>query len=132
VARGGYILAEADKPTPDVILVATGSEVALCVAAREELAKSGISARVVSMPCWELFEAQDDAYKSQVFPESVTARVGVELGVQQGWERYLGLKGRFIGMSGFGASAPDKVLMQKFGFTVEHVVSEARKAAGKS
>ena len=130
VAKGGYILADADKPRPDVILIATGSEVSLCVSARDELAKSGIAARVVSMPCWELFDAQDQAYRDQVLPPAVTARVGVELGVRQGWDRYIGSGGRFVGMDRFGASAPESVLMKKYGFTVEHVVEEARKAVG--
>jgi transketolase len=110
----------------------TGSEVALCVGARDELARSGIAARVVSLPCWELFEAQDASYREQVLPPGVAARVAVELGVEQGWDRYLGSQGRFIGMHRFGASAPDKVLMQKFGFTVEHIVAEAKKSLGKA
>jgi len=128
-ARGGYVLADAPQGKPDVILLATGSEVALCVAAREQLHAEGIAARVVSLPCWELFDAQDQAYRDAVLPPQITARVAVELGVRQGWDRYLGPRGQFIGMDRFGASAPEGVLMKKYGFTVEHVVATAKLAA---
>jgi transketolase len=126
-ARGAYILADAPGK-PDVILMGTGSEVSLCVEAYEKLKAEGIKARVVSMPSWEIFEHQDAAYKENVFPSAVTARVSVEMASTFGWERYVGLKGRKIGMHRFGASAPLKDLLKFFGFTVDAVVAEARKA----
>ena len=129
VARGAYVLADSDNP--QVILMATGSEVSLCVEAYEQLKAEGIAARVVSMPCWELFEDQDQAYRDSVLPPQVTARVAVETAVQQGWERYLGFGGRFIGMHSFGASAPVKDVMKRFGFTVDNVVAQAKDALGK-
>lgn len=131
VARGGYILADAAGGKPEVIIMGTGSELSLCVSAYEELTKAGVKARVVSLPCFELFDEQPDAYREQVLPGGVTARVGVEVGVRQSWDRYLGLKGRFVGLHRFGGSAPFKVLMQKFGITAEHVVAEAKAALGK-
>ncbi len=124
LARGAYVLADSDHP--QVILMATGSEVSLCVQAYEQLQTEGIAARVVSMPCWELFEEQDEAYRESVLPSSITARVAVETAVRQGWDRYLGTAGRFIGMSSFGASAPVKDVMRHFGFTVENVVAQAK------
>jgi transketolase len=127
-AKGAYILADAPGGKPDVILMATGSEVSLCVDAYEKLKAEGIPARVVSMPSWEIFEQQDAAYKESVLPSSVTARVSVEMAATFGWERYVGLKGRKIGMHRFGASAPLKDLLKFFGFTVDAVVTEARKA----
>ena len=126
VQRGGYILADAADGKPDVILIATGSEVGLCVEAHEQLTAEGVKARVVSMPCWELFDAQPAAYRDEVLPPDVTRRVGVEMGVKQGWERYIGDGGKFIGMCGFGASAPAGVLLKHFGFTVENVVAAAK------
>lgn len=127
-ARGAYILADAPGGKPDVILMGTGSEVSLCIDAYERLKAEGISARVVSMPSWEIFEHQDAAYKESVFPPTITARVSVEMASTFGWERYVGLKGRKIGMHRFGASAPLKDLLKFFGFTVDAVVAEARKA----
>jgi transketolase len=127
-ARGAYILADAPSGKPDVILMGTGSEVSLCVEAYEKLKTEGISARVVSMPSWEIFEQQDAAYKESVLPSSVTARVSVEMAATFGWERYVGLKGRKVGMHRFGASAPLKDLLKFFGFTADVVVAEARKA----
>lgn len=126
--RGAYILADAPGGKPDVILMGTGSEVSLCVEAYEKLAAEGIAARVVSMPSWDIFERQDAAYKESVLPSSVTARVSVEMATTFGWERYVGLKGKKIGMHRFGASAPLKDLLKYFGFTVDAVVAEARKA----
>jgi transketolase len=126
LARGAYILADAPGGKPQVILMATGSEVSLCVAAYERLTATGVRARVVSMPCFEWFAQQPQAYRDEVLPPAVTARVGVELGVRQGWEQWLGPQGAFIGMDHFGASAPLKVLLDKFGFTAEHVVSTAQ------
>ena len=127
-AKGAYVLADAPGGKPDVILMATGSEVSLCVEAYEKLKTEGIKARVVSMPSWEIFEQQDDAYKKSVLPPDVTARVSVEMAATLGWERYVGLKGRKIGMVRFGASAPLKDLLKFFGFTVDRVLTEARQA----
>jgi transketolase len=127
-ARGAYVLADAPNGKPDVILISTGSEVSLCVEAYERLKEEGIQARVVSMPSWDIFEQQDAAYKESVLPASVTARVSVEMAATFGWERYVGLKGRKIGMHRFGASAPLKDLLKFFGFTADAVVAEARKA----
>ncbi len=131
-ARGAYILADAPGGKPDVILMGTGSEVSLCVEAFERLKAEGIKARVVSMPCWEIFDRQDAAYKESVLPSSVTARVSVEMAATFGWERYVGLKGRKIGMHRFGASAPLKDLLKFFGFTADAVVAEARKAIAEN
>jgi len=126
LARGAYILAEAAGGKPDVILMGTGSEVQICVAAAERLAAEKIAARVVSMPSWELFERQDEAYRHQVLPPEVTARVAVEQAATMGWDRYVGPTGRVVAMHTFGASAPLKVLLTKFGFTADHVIEEAR------
>ncbi|NLK40541.1 MAG: transketolase, partial [Planctomycetes bacterium] len=115
--KGAYVLVKVDKP--DVLLLATGSEVQLALAAGETLAAEGIKAQVVSMPCWELFEAQDAAYKESVIPSAVKARVGVEAGVRLGWDRWLGSCGEFVGMHTFGASGPFKVCFEKFGITAE-------------
>ncbi|MEX2561369.1 MAG: transketolase C-terminal domain-containing protein, partial [Pirellulales bacterium] len=128
LARGAYVLADAPSGRPDVLLLASGSEVSLCVAAHELLAKEGIQARVVSMPSWELFEAQDEPYRRAVLPAEVEARVAVEAGVIQGWHKYLGPRGRFVGMTRFGASAPGAELMRYLGFTPQNVVAEAKKA----
>ncbi len=130
LARGGYILADAPDGKPQVILIASGSEVAPCLEARERLAAEGIQARVVSMPCWELFDAQPEAYRNEVLPPEADARVGVELGVEFGWRKYLGPRGRFVGMNGFGASAPAGVLLKHFGMTPENIAAEARAALG--
>ena len=127
-AKGAYVLADAPAGKPDVILIGTGSEVSLCVEAYEKLKAEGIQARVVSMPSWDIFEQQDAAYKESVLPSSVTARVSVEMAATFGWERYVGLKGRKVGMHRFGASAPLKDLLKFFGFTADAVVAEARKA----
>jgi transketolase len=126
--KGGYVLADAPGGKPDVILMATGSEVSLCVDAYEKLKAEGIKPRVVSLPSWEIFEQQDAAYKESVLPSNVTARVSVEMAATFGWDRYTGLKGRKIGMHRFGASAPLKDLLKFFGFTVENVVAEAHAA----
>jgi transketolase len=111
-----------------VLLLATGSEVALCLTAYEQLAAEGIRARVVSMPSWELFDRQPDAYRASVLPAAVTARVAVEQASMLGWSRYVGVAGEIIGMHTFGASAPLKALQTKFGFTPERVVEAAREA----
>ncbi len=131
VAKGAYVLADAAGGKPDVILIATGSELQLAVAAYEQLKAEGVKARVVSMPCWEWFDQQSAAYRESVLPSGVTARVSVEMGSTLGWERYVGLKGKAIGMHSFGASAPLKDLLKKFGFEVDNVVAAAREVLGK-
>jgi transketolase len=131
VAKGAYVLSDAPGGKPDLILMGTGSELSLCVAAQEKLAAEGVKARVVSIPSFELFERQDSAYKESVLPAVVTARVTVEMASTFGWDRYAGPKGKMIGMHTFGASAPLKDLLKKFGFTVENVVAKAKEAMGK-
>jgi transketolase len=126
LARGAYVLADAPGSQPDVLLLATGSEIYLCLEAFEELSKEGIKTRVVSMPSWELFERQDQAYRDSVLPSAVTARVSVEMASTFGWTRYVGTSGHSIGMHSFGASAPLKALQKHFGFTVEHIVAAAK------
>jgi transketolase len=127
VAKGGYVLAGDPDATPEVILIATGSEVHLCVEAHEKLLAEGVASRVVSLPCWELFEAQDEAWRHSVLPPAVTARVTVEAASPLGWDRYAGAAGEIIAMRGFGASAPIKDLMKKFGFTADAVYAAARR-----
>jgi transketolase len=131
VARGAYVLADADGGKPQVILMATGSEVSICVDAYEKLKQEGIRARVVSMPSWDIFEHQDQSYREQVFPPDVTARVAVEQASTFGWAQYVGATGRVIGMHTFGASAPLKDVQRKFGFTPDAVVQAARELVGK-
>ncbi|MBM4261594.1 MAG: transketolase [Deltaproteobacteria bacterium] len=126
LAKGAYVLADADGGKPKVILIGTGSEVYLCVEAYEQLKKEGIAARVVSMPSWELFEKQNQAYRDEVLPPSATARVAVEQGSTLGWAKYVGSRGAVIGMNSFGASAPFQHLQKKFGFTVENIVAAAK------
>ena len=129
--RGAYVLADA-KGTPDVILLASGSEVEIAVEARNRLAQQGVQARVVCMPSWELVEKQPPAYQDQVLPPEVNARVAVEAAVPQGWERYVGRDGLVIGLDRFGASAPYEVLMEEFGFTAENVTSQTLKLLSKT
>jgi transketolase len=124
LTKGAYILADADCQ-PDIILMASGSEVHLIMAASQQLADKGIKARVVSMPSWELFEAMPASYREEVLPARVTARLAVEMGLPMGWERYVGDAGVVIGVNGFGASAPGPVVQEKFGFTVDNVVRRA-------
>jgi transketolase len=131
LAKGAYVLADAPGGKPDVILIATGSEVALCISAYEKLTAEGRKIRVVSMPSWELFEHQPQAYRDAVLPPDVTARVSVEQGSVLGWERYVGLKGKMIGMRTFGASAPLKDLQKRFGFEPDSVAAAARELLGK-
>jgi transketolase len=131
VAKGAYVLADAVGGKAEVILMASGSELQLAVGAYEKLKTEGIKARVVSMPCWELFEAQDAAYKESVLPSSVTARVSVEMASTLGWERYVGMKGKAIGMHSFGASAPLKDLLKNFGFDADIVVAAAKEVLGR-
>jgi transketolase len=131
VLKGGYILSEAPNGKPDVILMGTGSELGIAVTAQEELAKSGIQARVVSLPSFELFEDQPQSYRDEVLPPNVTARVGVEAGVRQGWDRYLWGRGEFVGMKGFGMSAPFEQIYEAVGITPAKVVEAAKRQLGK-
>jgi transketolase len=126
LARGAYVLADAPKGAPDVILIATGSEIALAVEAHEKLLAEGVRSRVVSMPSWDIFEHQTQEYRDSVLPPKVTARVAIEQASAFGWERYVGQTGRVIAMQTFGASAPLKALLTEYGFTVEKVVAAAR------
>ena len=130
--RGAYVLSDAGNGKPDVLLIATGSEVSLCMAAQEELAKEGVGVRVISMPSWKLFEDQDEAYRESVLPSAVRARVSVEQAARFGWERYVGIDGERIGMRTFGESAPLQKLVKKFGFTVDAVVTAARDQINKN
>jgi transketolase len=132
VAKGAYILADAVDGKPEVILMATGSEVSICIDAYEQLKNAGVQARVVSMPCWELFEKQDEAYRRQVLPTEVSARVAIEQASTFGWSRYAGPDGIVIGMHSFGGSAPIKDLLNKFGFTSEKAVEAAREAIAQA
>ena len=122
---GAYVLVDAPACPPDLILIASGSEVSLVLAARDRLSESGVRTRVVSMPSWELFDAQSSAYQESVFPAGVQARVAVEAGSSQGWHRYVGPKGGVIAVDRFGASAPGEVVMREYGFTAEGVVDKA-------
>jgi transketolase len=125
-AKGGYVLFEASTGTPEVILVATGSEVHVAVEAREQLEADGVPTRVVSMPCVEWFEEQDQGYRDSVLPPSVKARVSVEAGIGLTWHKYVGDAGRIVSLEHFGASADGKVLFREFGFTAENVAAKAR------
>ena len=131
LARGAYVLADSPGGNPQVILIASGSEVSLAVQAHEKLETEGIRSRVVSMPSWEIFDHQPQEYRDSVLPPSVTARVAVEQGSTFGWERYVGLRGRIIGMKTFGASAPLKELQRKFGFEPEQVAAAAKELLGR-
>jgi transketolase len=128
--RGGYILAEAEaQPSgraPQLILIATGSEVSLALEAREKLQAEGIATRVVSLPCWELFEQQPEDYRHEILPPAVTGRLGIEAGVCQGWDRYVGPRGDVICLNRFGASAPGDVAMRELGFNVDNVLKHAK------
>jgi transketolase len=132
LVKGAYVLADTDDGKPDVLLLASGSEVWLCVQAYEQLKAEGIKARVVSMPSWELFEQQSQEYQDSVIPPAVTARVSVEQASTLGWSRYVGLTGQHLGMKTFGASAPLKELQKKFGFTPEAVVAAAKAQVAKA
>jgi len=129
VGRGAYVLADSPGGPPEVILMATGSEVSFIVDAQEALAKEGIRSRTVSMPSWDLFEQQPREYRDSVLPPDIEARVGVEQAAAMGWDRYVGLKGTIIAMHSFGASAPLSALLTKFGFTPEKVLDAARAQA---
>jgi transketolase len=126
LARGAYVLADPPTGDPEVILIATGSEVSLCVEAYEQLTQDGVRARVVSMPSWELFDDQDKCYRESVFPPNVRARVSVEEASDFGWSKYTGTHGHNLCIETFGASAPLKQLLKKFGFTVERVAAAAK------
>ena len=125
VAKGAYILKDTEG-TPDVLLMGSGSEVQLAVEAAKELAKQGVAARVISVPCMEWFEQQDDAYKEQVMPAAVTARVSVEAGLPDPWYKYLGCKGKAVAMDSFGLPGAAGELFEHFGFTADAVVAKAK------
>jgi transketolase len=131
VARGAYVLADAPGGSPEVILIATGSELSLAAEAHEKLRTEGIRSRLVSMPSWDIFEHQTQDYRDSVLPPGMTARVAVEQGSTLGWERYVGTSGRVIGMHTFGASAPLKELQKKFGFEPERVATVAKELLGR-
>ena len=131
VARGAYVLGDAPGGNPEVILIASGSEVSLAVEAHEQLLAGGIRSRVVSMPSWDIFDHQPQEYQDEVLPPHVTARVAVEQASTFGWERYVGTSGRIIGMKTFGASAPLKELQRKFGFEPDQVVAAAKELLGR-
>ena len=124
--KGGYVVADSTKATPDAIIMASGSEVQLGISAKEELAKEGIDVRVVSMPSIDVFEMQSEEYKESVLPKTVRARVAVEALTDFGWGKYVGLDGAYVTMHGFGASAPADILFEKFGFTTENVVATVK------
>jgi transketolase len=130
LARGAYVLADSPGGNPEVIIIATGSEVILAVEAHEKLLAEGILSRVVSMPSWEIFDHQTEEYRNSVLPPNVTARVAVEQASTLGWERYVGPSGHVIGMKTFGASAPLKELQRKYGFEPDQVVAAAKKQLG--
>ncbi len=129
--RGAYVLADAPNGKPDIILIATGSEVGLIVEASQKLIDKKISVRAVSMPCWELFDAQPQSYRDKVFPPHIRSRLAVEAGATQGWCKYVGDEGDVIGVDRFGASAPGKIVMKEYGFTVDNVCDRARKMIGR-
>jgi transketolase len=124
--RGAYVLLDAPNGKPALILIASGSEVGLICAAAERLTSEGIAVRCVSMPSWDLFEALPKGERDAVLPPDVHARLGVEAGISQGWDRYVGAKGAFLGVDRFGASAPSDVLLREYGFTVDNVCTRAR------
>ena len=126
LAKGAYVLSDFGEGDPELILMASGSEVALIYEAAVQLSAEGINVRAVSFPSWELFEEQDEAYRESVLPKRVRARLAVEAGAGLGWERYVGIEGAVISMERFGASAPAKILFEKFGFTLENVIAKAR------
>jgi transketolase len=132
VERGGYVLIDAPNGKPKVLLLATGSELSLACDAYDRLAAEAIAARVISMPSFELFEEQDQAYRDQVLPPGVSARVAVEAGVRQSWDRYIGMHGGFVGMTGFGGSAPAPTVFEKMGITPASVVAEAKRVLGRT
>ncbi|MBW2567639.1 MAG: transketolase, partial [Deltaproteobacteria bacterium] len=124
--RGGYILADAPHGEPEVLIIATGSEVHLALGAYDTLVEEGVGVRVVNMPSWEVFETQEAAYQEEILPAKVNARLAIEAAIPMGWERYVGDQGRMIGIERFGASAPGGLVLEKLGFTVEAVVAAVR------
>jgi transketolase len=124
--RGAYVLDGGEQRAPTLVLIASGSEVTLIIKAAERLRDEGIAVRCVSMPSWDLFEAQPKAYRDEVLPPAAVKRLAVELGVSQGWERYVGNRGAMLGVERFGASAPAEVLLREYGFTVDNVVARAK------
>jgi transketolase len=128
--RGAYIIKDS-KQKPDLLLIASGSEVALAIKASEQLDAEGQSVRVISFPSWEIFEQQDEKYKESIFPKDIKARVSIEMGVQIGWQKYVGDFGTILSIETFGASAPDKILYEKYGFTVSNVVTTAKSVLEK-
>ncbi|HET7509756.1 MAG TPA: transketolase C-terminal domain-containing protein, partial [Solirubrobacterales bacterium] len=130
--RGGYVLADPEDGDPELILIATGSEVQLAVGAHERLQADGIRSRVVSLPCWEIFEQQDQSYRDEVLPPGVTARLAIEEGSPLGWEKWVGTEGAIMGMTTFGQSAPFKDVEAEFGFTVDNVTKVAREVAERA
>lgn len=128
-SRGAYTLVDAaDGKAPSAIILATGSELTIAVTAYEQLTKEGIAVRVVSIPCFEWFDAQDQAYRDSVLPPSVSVRVAIEAGIKQGWEKYLGPSGQFVGMSAFGASGPFNALYKHYGITADNVAAQIKEA----
>jgi transketolase len=130
-SKGAYVLSEAEAGGLDVVLIGSGSEVSLCIKAQEKLSTYGVKARVVSMPSWDRFEAQDEAYRESVLPKAVKRRVTIEAGARQGWHKYAGDEGTTIGIDHYGASAPGDVVMRNFGFTAEHVTAAALRLLGR-
>jgi transketolase len=126
VARGGYVLVDGERE-PEIVLIGTGSEVQLAVGAARALQAEGVAARAVSLPSWELFDAQDVAYRDAVLPPAITRRLAVEAATPLAWERYVGSGGGVLGIDGYGASAPWKRIAGEYGFTVEHVLERARR-----
>jgi transketolase len=129
--RGGYVLADPEDGNPEVILIATGSEVPLAAAAHEQLIADGVRSRVVSLPCWEIFKRQDQGYQDEVLPPEITARVSIEEASTLGWDRFVGPEGAKIGMHTFGSSAPLKDVQTKFGFTPDRVAETAKEVLGR-
>jgi transketolase len=129
--RGAYILWQPDRGRPDAILIATGSEVHVAMRAARSLKKQGVRIRVVSMPSWELFAGQPQAFREKVLPPDVKIRVAVEAGITLGWQRHVGLDGAIVGLEGYGSSAPGPILYKKFGITAENVVTRVRKLLGR-
>jgi transketolase len=132
VVRGGYVLAEAQAGSIELILIATGSELSLALEARLALARDGVRVRVVSLPSWEIFDEQPQDYRDAVLPPDVTARLSIEAGSPQGWHRYVGSGGGVLAVEDFGASAPGEVVLRKYGFTVERVCSLALALLGRA
>jgi transketolase len=126
VSRGAYVLASLGRKKPDIILMASGSEVSLVLGAAAKLAQNGVAVRVVSFPSWSLFEKQTPAYRRSVLPDDAPLRLAVEAGVAQGWERYVGAQGRILSIERFGASSPYKMIFEQLGFTVDNVAAQAR------